>query len=165
MVLLLLGFGGATWSLVHNGPRIGEEGQERLMRSPAAVFLMVGGFVAFLLVAMIAVVDLDRAGVRGILIGSGLGLLNLALGYPMMRRTLKRGIRTAVGTVAGGMTVRMAVVVLVMVLLQRSGLADPAAFALTFLIFFFVYLAFEVLDGAAVDGSIAQCSHWGRTAG
>jgi hypothetical protein len=32
-----------------------------------------------------------------------------------------------------------------MVVFQRTGAADPAAFALTFLVFFFVFLAVEVL--------------------
>jgi len=32
-----------------------------------------------------------------------------------------------------------------MVLVQRTGTADPAAFGLTFMVFFFIYLGVEVL--------------------
>jgi threonine/homoserine/homoserine lactone efflux protein len=83
--------------------------------------------------------------VPGTVIGAGLGLLNLALGYLVMRRALRQGMKAALMTVVGGMIARLVVVAGLMVLFQRTGAADPAAFALTFLVFFFVYLGLEVL--------------------
>lgn len=107
--------------------------------------VMVGAFVALLMVVAVAFVDLDRDGIRGALIGAGLGLLNLVVGYLVTRRTLRHGMKSAMATVAGGFIARLFVVVVLMVFFQRTGAADPAAFALTFLVFFFVYLAAEVL--------------------
>lgn len=107
--------------------------------------IMVGAFVALLMVVSVAFVDLDREGVRGALVGAGLGLVNLVVGYLVTRRTLRHGMRSAMASVAGGFIARLFVVVALMVLFQRTGAADPAAFALTFLVFFFVYLALEVL--------------------
>jgi hypothetical protein len=54
-------------------------------------------------------------------------------------------MKQALMTVVGGMIARLVVVAGLMVLFQRTGAADPAAFALTFLAFFFVYLGVEVL--------------------
>jgi zinc transporter ZupT len=107
--------------------------------------VMVGAFVVLLMVAAVAFVELDREGVRGALIGAGLGLLNLVVGYLVTRRTLRNGTKSAMTTVAGGFIIRLVVVVGLMVLFQRTGAADPAAFALTFLVFFFVYMGVEVL--------------------
>jgi hypothetical protein len=107
--------------------------------------IMAGVFVVLLVVVLVATVELDHEGVRGIVIGAGLGLLNLVLGYLVMRRALRQGMKAALMTVAGGMIARLLVVAGLMVLFQRTGTADPAAFALTFLVFFFVYLGLEVL--------------------
>jgi hypothetical protein len=107
--------------------------------------IMAGAFVVVLMVVLFATVDLDKEGVRGTLIGAGLGLLNLAIGYLVMRRALRQSMKKALMTVAGGMIARLVVVAALMILFQRTGLADPAAFAVTFLVFFFVYLGLEVL--------------------
>jgi hypothetical protein len=100
--------------------------------------------VVVLVVVLIASVELDKEGVRGTLVGAGLGLLNLGVGYLFMRRALRQGMKQALMTVAGGMIARLLVVAGLMILFQRTGAADPAAFALTFLVFFFVYLGLEV---------------------
>jgi hypothetical protein len=107
--------------------------------------ILAGAVVVVLVVVLIASVELDREGVRGTLVGAGLGLLNLGVGYLVMRRALRQGIKKALMTVAGGMIARLVVVAALMILFQRTGAADPAAFALTFLVFFFVYLGLEVL--------------------
>ena len=107
--------------------------------------IMASVFVVLLVVVLVASVELDKEGVRGTVIGAGLGLLNLALGYLVMRRALRQGMKAALMTVVGGMIARLLVVAGLMVLFQRTGSADPAAFALTFLVFFFVYLGLEVL--------------------
>jgi hypothetical protein len=107
--------------------------------------ILAGAFVVVLVVVLVASVELDEEGVRGTLVGAGLGLLNLGVGYLVMRRVLRQGMKQALMTVAGGMVARLLVVAGLMILFQRTGAADPAAFALTFLVFFFVYLGLEVL--------------------
>jgi hypothetical protein len=106
--------------------------------------ILAGAVVVVLVVVLIASVELDKEGVRGTLVGAGLGLLNLGVGYLVMRRALRQGIKQALMTVAGGMIARLLVVAGLMIFFQRTGAADPAAFALTFLVFFFVYLGLEV---------------------
>jgi hypothetical protein len=118
-----------------------------MTRTAISGLAMVGSFIVILVVASVAFIELDGKGVRGTVIGAGLGLLNLALGYFVTRRTLRRGsgIRTAMAMFVGGFLARLIVVAVLIVLFQRTGVADPAAFALTFLVFFFVYLFVEVL--------------------
>jgi hypothetical protein len=116
-----------------------------MTRTATPVLVMAGAFIALLVVASAALIELDREGVRGTLIGAGLGVVNLAVGYLVTRRTLRRGMKSAMATLAGGFLARLLVVAGLMVYFQRTGAADPAAFALTFLVFFFVYLALEVL--------------------
>ncbi|MGH9034861.1 MAG: hypothetical protein ACRD0O_03790 [Acidimicrobiia bacterium] len=106
---------------------------------------MVGAFVGLLTVASLAFVELDGAGVRGALIGAGLGLVNLAVGYAVTRRTLRQGMKSAMTMLLGGFMVRLILVVGLMLLFRRTGSVDPAAFALTFLVFFFVYLGVEMI--------------------
>lgn len=106
---------------------------------------MTGGFVVLLVVASVAFIKLDAGGLRGTLCGAGLGLLNLLVGWLVTRRALRKGMKSAMATLAGGFFARLLAVVGLMVLFQRTGAADPVAFALTFLVFFFVYLGLEVL--------------------
>lgn len=116
-----------------------------MTRTATQGLVMVGGFIGLILVASVAFVELDREGVRGTVIGAGLGLLNLAVGYLVTLRALRRGMKSALATLAGGFLARLLVVAGLMVLFQRTGAADPAAFALTFLVFFFVYLGVDLL--------------------
>jgi hypothetical protein len=116
-----------------------------MTRTATVGLAMVGGFIVLLVVASLAFIDLDGGGLRGTAIGAGLGLLNLAVGYLVTRRALKRGMKSAMATLAGGFLVRLLVVVGLMIVLQRTGAADPVAFALTFLVFFFAYLGVEML--------------------
>jgi ATP synthase protein I len=116
-----------------------------MTRTGTQGLMMVGGFVGLLVMVALAFVELDGDGVRGALIGAGLGLVNLAVGYVLTRRTLRQGMKSAMTTLAGGFLVRLLVVVGLMLLFRRTGSVDPAAFALTFLVFFFVYLGVEML--------------------
>ena len=116
-----------------------------MTRTATAGLLSAGGFVVLLLVTSAAFVDLDRDGIRGIIVGVGLGLVNLGLGYLATRWALRHGQKSAMATVAGGFLARLLVVAGLMVVFQRTGAADPAAFALSFLVFFFVYLGVELL--------------------
>ncbi|MGH8999881.1 MAG: hypothetical protein ACRDY7_10890 [Acidimicrobiia bacterium] len=116
-----------------------------MTRTAAQGLVMVGGFVALLMAASLAVIKWDRDGVRGSLIGAGLGLLNLAVGYLVTLRALRRGMRSAMTMLAGGFIARLVLVVGLMLLFRQTESVDPTAFALTFLVFFFVYLFVEVL--------------------
>lgn len=106
---------------------------------------MVGGFVALLVLAAVAFVEPDGEGTRGAAVGAALGLVNLGVGYLVTRRSLRRGMKSAMATLGGGFIARLFVVVTLMLLFRRTGSVDPAAFALTFLVFFFVYLGVEMI--------------------
>lgn len=113
-------------------------------RSPVAGVVLFGLFIAFLVVAPMLFGSLDNQG-RGSLVGAGLGLFNLMVGYLMTRRTLRHGLSTAMATIAGGFIARLVVITAVTLVFQRTGLASPTSFALTFMLFFFVHLGVEVL--------------------
>jgi hypothetical protein len=116
-----------------------------MTRTTSQGLVMVGGFIGLLVVASLAFVDLDGAGVRGVLVGAGLGVVNLAVGYALTRRTLRHGMKSAMATLAGGFIARLFVIVGLMLLFRRTGSIDAGAFALTFLVFFFLYLGVEML--------------------
>jgi hypothetical protein len=126
-----------------------------MSRTASQGLIMVGGFIALLTLAALAFVKPDGDGARGAAIGVGVGLLNLAVGYVMTQRSLKHGMQSAMATLAGGFIARLFVVVGLMLLFRRTGSVDPAAFALTFLVFFFVYLGVEMI---LVERSLAPSS-------
>jgi len=106
---------------------------------------MVGGFIALLMLAALAFVKPDGNGARGAAIGAALGLVNLGVGWAVTRRSLRHRMKSAMATLAGGFLARLFVVVAMMLLFRRTGSVDPAAFALTFLVFFFAYLGVEMI--------------------
>jgi hypothetical protein len=116
---------------------------------------MVGGFIALLVLATLVFVEPDANGARGAAIGAGLGLVNLAVGYLVTRRSLRQGMQSAMATLAGGFIARLFVVVGLMLLFRRTDSVDPAAFALTFLVFFFAYLGVEMI---VVERSLSPSS-------
>jgi hypothetical protein len=122
-------------------------------RTTSQGLLMVGGFMGLLVLAAMVVVEPNGDGARGAAIGAGLGLVNLAVGYLVTRRSLRSGMKSAMATLAGGFLARLFVVVALMLLFRRTDSVDPAAFALTFLVFFFAYLGVEMI---LVDRSLAQ---------
>lgn len=124
-----------------------------MSRTTSQGLLMVGAFIALLVLAALVFVKPDADGARGAAIGAGVGLLNLGVGYLVTRRSLRHGMRSAMATLVGGFIARLFVVVALMLLFRRMGSVDPAAFALTFLAFFFAYLGVEML---LVDRSTAR---------
>jgi hypothetical protein len=116
---------------------------------------MVGAFIGLLVVVALAFVEPDGDGARGALIGAGLGVLNLGVGYLVTKRSLRHGMKSAMATLAGGFLARLFVVAGLMLLFRRTGSVDPAAFALTFMVFFFAYLGLEMV---LVERSAAQSS-------
>lgn len=107
--------------------------------------LMVAGFVVLLVGATVAVVEPGRQGVWGAAVGAGLGLVNLAVGYLVMRRALRRGMKSAMATLAAGFLARLPIVVGLMLIFRRYDTIDETAFALTFLVFFFINVGVELL--------------------
>ena len=126
-----------------------------MSRTTSQGLLMVGGFIGLLTLAALAFVKPDGDGARGAAIGAGLGIVNLGAGYLVTRRSLRHGMKSAMATLAGGFIARLFVVVGMILLLRRTGSVDPAAFALTFLVFFFAYLGVEMI---LVDRSLTPSS-------
>jgi hypothetical protein len=122
-------------------------------RTASQGLLAVGGFIGLLVLAALVFVEPDGDGARGAAIGAGVGLLNLAVGYLVTRRSLRHGMKSAMATLAGGFLARLFVVVGLMLLFRRTGSVDPAAFALTFLVFFFAYLGVDMI---LVERSLAR---------
>ena len=116
-----------------------------MSRTASQGLLMVGGFIGLLVLAALMLVKPDGDGARGAAIGAGLGLVNLALGSLVTRRSLRHGMKSAMATLAGGFIARLFVVVAMILVFRRTGSVDPAAFALTFLVFFFAYLGVEMI--------------------
>ncbi len=116
-----------------------------MSRTATQGLLMVGAFMGLLLMAALLFIEPDGDGVRGAAIGAGLGFANLGLGYLVTRRSLRHGMKSAMATLAGGFLARMFVVVGLMLVFRRTDAIDPAAFALTFLVFFFAYLGLEMI--------------------
>jgi len=106
---------------------------------------MVGAFIGLLVIAALVFIEPDGDGARGAAVGAALGFVNLALGYLVTRRSLRQGMKSATATRAGGFLARLFVVVGLMLLFRRTDSIDPAAFALTFMIFFFAYLGLEMV--------------------
>ena len=115
-----------------------------MTRTATPALIMAGTFVVILMIVLFASVELDSEGVLGVVIGAAIGLLNLTVGYVLTRWALRREMKTALRTVVGGFIARLTVVAGLMILFQRTAIADPTAFALTFLVFFFFYLGLEV---------------------
>ena len=124
-----------------------------MSRTASQGLLAVGGFIGLLVLAALVFVEPDGDGARGAAIGAGVGLLNLGVGYVVTRRSLRHGMKSAMATLAGGFLARLFVVVGLMLLFRRTGSVDPAAFALTFLVFFFVYLGVDMI---LVERSLAR---------
>ena len=116
-----------------------------MSRTASQGLIMVGAFVGLLVVVALAFIEPDGDGARGAAVGAGLGLLNLGVGYLVTKRSLRHGMKSAMATLAGGFLARLFVVAGLMLLFRRTESIDPAAFALTFMIFFFAYLGLEMV--------------------
>lgn len=116
-----------------------------MTRTATQGLAMIGGFIVLLVVVAATFVRLDAAGVRGVAIGAGLGVLNLAVGSLLARRSLRRGMKSATATLITGFSARLIALVALILVFERTHSVDPAAFGLTFLVFFFVYVGVEML--------------------
>jgi hypothetical protein len=116
-----------------------------MTRTATQGLLMVGGFIVLLLVSAALFIKLDGKGLRGAAIGAALGLINLAVGSLLTRRALRHGMKSAMGALFGGFAARLVLLVVLTLVFERTAAVDPAAFAFTFLVFFFVYVGVELL--------------------
>ena len=108
--------------------------------------VLTGGFIVLVAALSAALVKFDSAGARGVAVGVALGLVNLVVGSLLTRRTLrKEGMTSATANIVGGFGVRLVVLVALFLLFKQSSAVSATAFALTFVAFFFVYLAVEIL--------------------
>jgi hypothetical protein len=117
-----------------------------MKRTTTAALAAVGGFLVLLVAASAAFIDLDDAeGLRGTAIGAGLGIVNLVAGYLVTRRALRLGMKSAMKTLMSGFLLRLMALAGLTLLFQRTDSIDAVAFALTFMLFFFIYLGVEVM--------------------
>jgi zinc transporter ZupT len=108
--------------------------------------LVAGGFIVLVAAMAAAFVTFDSAAARGVAIGVGLGIVNLVLGLLVTRRSMQHGgMSTAMATIAGGFGARLVLLVVLFLVFQHSTTVSAAAFGLSFVAFFFVYLALEIV--------------------
>ncbi len=105
----------------------------------------MAGIVLLILVTMLYVVEFDRAGIVGALIGALAGLLNLAVSYVLAERALKRSMSAAFAVLLGGFFARLLLLVALVFLFHKTEGVNEIAFALTFIIFFFLYVGVEIV--------------------
>lgn len=116
-----------------------------MTRTATQGLVMIGGFIVLLLVVSTTFVKLNSSGVRGAEVGAALGIVNLLVGALLTRRSLRHGMKSATAMLAGGFIARLLVLVVAMLIFERTHTVNPAAFALTFLVFFFVYIGVELI--------------------
>jgi hypothetical protein len=87
---------------------------------------------------------LDPAATRGLLVGLGLGIVNVVAGGWATARALRRSVAGAVRLMLVGFFVRMVALGGLVLWFQRGDWADATAFALSFLVFFLLFLVFEM---------------------
>lgn len=104
------------------------------------------GFLALALVgALIWAVEFDQAGVMGCSIGALFGVANLVLGLRITARAMQRGDSKALmATITSGFLIRFFVLAVLIVLFHFTEPINEVAFALTFLIFFMLFMCLEV---------------------
>lgn len=106
---------------------------------------LVAGFMLLISVAMLYVVEFDHAGIVGALIGALVGLLNLAVSYVLAERALKRGMNAAFAVLLGGFFARLLLLAALVFLFHKTEGVNEIAFALTFMVFFFLYVGAEIV--------------------
>jgi hypothetical protein len=105
---------------------------------------MTAGMVLVIGAALVHFVTFDRDGLMGVAIGTGVGLLNMAVSYTMATRALKQGMTSAMATLMGGFFARLIVLVVLLFWFQKLAAVDAVAFALSFMMLFFMTVAIEI---------------------
>jgi hypothetical protein len=107
--------------------------------------LVAVGFIVLVAAVSALFLSFDSASARGMAIGAALGIVNVAVGLVLTRRSMHKGIRSATATAMGGFGIRMVLLVALFLVFKQTTTVDAAAFGLTFVTFFFVYLAAEIV--------------------
>lgn len=116
-----------------------------MTRTVSVGLALVAGMILLIGAVLLLLVEFDRAGTNGSLIGMGVGLLNLGVGYLVTRRSLRRGMKSAMATLLGGFFVRLLLVVMLVLAFHRTEAVSEVAFALVFMAFFFAYVLVEIV--------------------
>jgi len=120
-------------------------------RTTTVGLALVAGMVLLLAAVSTFFIEFDVAGRNGAALGAGLGVLNLAVGYLLTKRSLRHGMKSAMATLMGGFLFRLMAVVALVLAFHRTELVSEVAFALVFMVFFFAYIALEI---AMVDRAL-----------
>jgi len=107
-------------------------------------FLAAGVFTLILGAALVYAVDFDGPGIAGVVTGAAVGGANLALGLWLTSRALRKGGNAVLRTMMGGFLLRFFVLAALIVVFHQVDAVDEIGFGITFLIFFMLFLAFEV---------------------
>lgn len=110
---------------------------------------IVACMVLMLMVATLSFVRFDNAGILGLSIGIGLGLVNMAISYKLTTATMKdptKGMESALTVLLGGFFARLLLLVVLILLFQRTPAVDAAGFAMGFMILFFANMAIELMS-------------------
>lgn len=114
------------------------------MKPSTVGIVVLGAVLALIAATFLRQVTLDRPTVVGVLFGAGLGGLNIVLGYYATSRALRKGTAAALRTVLGGFFVRLCTLVALLFWFHSQAWVNEVAFALSFMVFFLVFLAIEV---------------------
>lgn len=98
--------------------------------------------VLVLALLLVNFVTFDQAGVLGLSVGVVLGLANMAVTFMLVSNM--QSMTSIMSVLMGGFLVRLVLLVSLMLWFQRVEAVDATAFALGFMILFFVNVAFEI---------------------
>ncbi len=116
-----------------------------MTKTATAGVAMIGGMTLLLALLIGWLVRFDGPGLVGAAVGAGLGIVNLVVGYWITKRSLRRSMDSALGVLLGGFLVRLAAVAVLIVVFGKTETVDATAFALTFMVFFFLFIMLEML--------------------
>ena len=108
--------------------------------------LMVAvGFVVLAAALSVLFINFDSAAARGVAIGAALGIINIGVGLFVTKRALVKGQQSAMTTAVAVFGARLVLLVALFLAFKQTSTVDAAAFGLTFVTLFFVYLAAEIV--------------------
>jgi hypothetical protein len=105
---------------------------------------LMGGLTVAALVAVVLTLGPTGPVFAGLGIGAGLGGLNLALGGWLLSWTMRRKPKAALAVSLGGFFVRLVILLGLMYWFWHVPSVDAITFAISFVVFFFLFLFVEV---------------------
>ncbi len=109
---------------------------------------MVAGMVIMLMAATAYFVRFDGAGLIGLAIGVGLGLVNMAVSLKLTASALRdpsKGMDSALLVLLGGFFARLTLLIVLTLAFQGTPSISATAFAMGFMVLFFLNLMLEML--------------------